>query len=67
MSPLTTTLAKGYIKKYSDLAFLHLTFIVRLLMFSRSPVHVAQSVQHRTWEQEVAGSIPGLANVLSND
>ena len=31
------------------------------------PSPIALSVDHRTWEQEVAGSIPGLANILSED
>ena len=31
------------------------------------PSPIAQSVTLRTWEQEVDGSIPGSANILSED
>ena len=36
--------------------------IIIIILTSR-----AQSVALRTWEQEVAGSIPGSANILSED
>ena len=35
------------------------------LMTGPSPI--AQSVALRTWEQEVAGSIPGSGNILSKN
>ena len=34
---------------------------------SLTQAYVSRLVEHTTWEQEVAGSIPGLDNILSGD
>ena len=44
-----------------------LLFNTRVPDFSFLKSPKAQSVALRTWEQQVAGSIPGSANILSED
>ena len=44
-----------------------LHWCVDISLFIYKPSPIAQSVVHRTWEQEVAGSIPSSANILSED
>ena len=41
--------------------------VQKLYISPYPPSSIAQSVVYRTWEQEVARSIPGSANILSED
>ena len=40
---------------------------VECFFYMQGAEPIAQLVAHRTWEQEVADSIPGSANILSED